>query len=171
MRPAARGPDLVWLIASVLISTIILVPLAAVILGLGRVGPMWEHMASTVLSGYVVNTIVLVVLVALLSLALALPAAWFVSIFDFPGRRFFEWALVLPLAIPTYVAAFVYIQVPEAAIPLLVAIRKSLGVDAFQTAEVMIRYGVLSLLLAAVLYPYIYITARASFPPRRRRLR
>lgn len=146
-----------------LLAGLILAPLAAVLFGVGVAGPMWSHIASTTLSMYVLNTAVLVGTVSLFSLGLAIPSAWFVSTFDFPGRKIFEWALVLPLAIPTYVSAFVYYQVTEGMIPLLIAIRSIWGIEVFQTAETLLRYGILSIVLASVLYPYLYITARASF--------
>jgi len=153
----------IWSISTVSLSLLILLPLGAVIFGLGREGPDWGHIADTVLKSYISNTLILIVAVSLLSLLMALPAAWFVAAFDFPGRRFFEWALVLPLAIPTYIAAFAYIKVPESAIPHLVWIRNQLGFEWYSVAETLLRYGLLSLLLSAVLYPYLYISVRASF--------
>jgi len=152
-----------WSATTALLCALILVPLGAVVLGVGDAGPEWGHLAETVLAGYVANTAVLIVLVAALALVAAIPTAWLVAVFDFPGRRFFEWALILPLAIPTYVAAFVYSTVYEAGIPLLVWIRGNLGAAAFDFAETGLRYGILVLLLAAVLYPYLFISARVSF--------
>lgn len=152
-----------WSVSTIILSLLVLVPMGAVLLGLWRTGPEWEHIADTVLRTYVLNTMILIVTVSVLSLFFALPTAWLVTVFDFPGRRIFEWALVLPLALPTYVAAFAYIKVPEWSIPALVAIRSSLGVSWYMAAESLLRYGLLSVLLAAVLYPYLYLSARASF--------
>lgn len=152
-----------WSTSTAVLAVLILVPLAAVLVGLGRTGPEWSHIAETVLNTYVANTFILIATVSVLSLLMALPTAWLVAAFDFPGRRFFEWALILPLAIPTYVAAFAYIKVPEMAIPLLVWIRNTFGPDTYFQAELLLRYGLLSLLLAGVLYPYLFISARASF--------
>ena len=153
----------VWSASTAFLAALILLPLVVVAAGLGRAGPEWPHLAQTVLGSYVANTLILIGTVSVLSLVMALPAAWLVSAFDFPGRRFFEWALLLPLAIPTYVAAFAYIRLPEAAIPVLIKVRQSFGPDAYASAELVLRYGLLSLLLSAVLYPYLFITARASF--------
>lgn len=157
-----------WSASTLLIAALILVPLCTALSGLLRAGPEWSHVASTVLAGYVTNTVILVVVVSLLSLLMAVPAAWLVSAFEFPGRGFFEWALVLPLSIPTYVAAFVYFEVPQAAIPLLVSIRTEFGNEAFRIAELVLRYGVLAIAMSSVLFPYIFITARASFSRQRR---
>lgn len=147
---------------------IIISPLAIVLSGLFQEGPKWDHLASTTLSSYFTNTLILIFNVSVISIAFAILPAWLVSTCDFPGRRFFEWALIMPLAIPTYVAAFVYFQVPDAAIPLLIAVRSQFGVDAFILAEKILRYGVLSFTMAGVLFPYLYISARASFSQQRR---
>lgn len=157
-----------WSGTAYLLCLLILLPLFALLLGLGQRGPMWGHLADTVLSGYVLNTLWLTASVALLSVLMAVPAAWLLSHFDFPGRPLLEWAMVLPLAVPTYVAAFVYKQVPEAAIPLLIHIRSTYGVDSYLFAEGFIRKGVLALFMAAVLYPYLYLSLRAAFMVQRR---
>ncbi|MEM9399425.1 MAG: iron ABC transporter permease [Verrucomicrobiota bacterium] len=161
-RAFRRGGNL-WLILSLLLCTLILIPLATVILSIGVAGPKWEHIVSTVLAQYIVNTILLVGIVLFFSMLMAIPSAWLVSAFDFPGRRILEWALVLPLAIPTYVAAFVYIQIPELSIPFLVYVRHTWGIEAFAMTEVILRYTVLALFMASVLFPYLFITMRASF--------
>ena len=126
-------------------------------------GPKWGHVAETVLGEYVKNTLILVAMVSLLALLFGLLPAWLVSTCEFPGRSTFEWLLVMPLAIPTYVVAFVYFQLPEEAIPMLVKIRLEHGVDAFLAAEAILRYGLLSIILAGVLFPYLYLAARTSF--------
>jgi len=157
-----------WSASTLLIGLLILVPLSTVIIGLSGAGPKWEHLASTVLGGYISNTLILVSTVSVLSFLMAMPAAWLVSAFSFPGRKFFEWALVMPLAIPTYVAAFVYYGVIDSASPILVDIKNGWGLEAYQASEQLLRYGLLSILLASVLYPYLYISARASFSQQRR---
>ena len=127
----------VWSLPTVLLGLILLVPLFTVAIGLGDTGPKWDHLKSTVLSGYVFNTLLLVVLVTTLATLFAVPAAWVISVFEFPGHRVFAWVLILPLAIPTYVSAFVYFQFTEAAIPLLVKIRNVWGIEGFQAAEIL----------------------------------
>jgi len=146
-----------------LLAVLILLPVFAVLLRLGEASPEWGHLSRTVLPGYLGNTLVLVVATVALSLLLSVLPAWLVTTCEFPGRRLLSWTLVLPLAIPTYVAAFVYYQIPEAAIPLLVRIRQSAGVDAFLAAELVLRYSLLVLMLAAVLQPYVYLACRAAF--------
>lgn len=152
-----------WGIGVAVVAGLILLPLIAVLLYLGRDSVEWEHLVSTVLGGYLKNTLILVLAVTAVVLLMAIPPAWMVTNYDFPGRAFFSWALVLPLAIPTYVAAFVFYQGPEAAIPLLIWIRTNVSIDAFLAAELIIRYGLLIVMLAAVLYPYVYLACRAAF--------
>ncbi len=159
-----------WSGSALLLALLLLIPLFAVVLGLAGEGPQWDHLVSTVLGTYVSNTVIVVILVTALAALLGIPTAWLVSNYTFPGRDLFQWALILPLAIPTYVGAFVYFQATEAAIPLLIEIRKIWGVDAFRAAESILRYGILCLLMASVLYPYIYISARASFSQQRQQV-
>ena len=168
VKQAFRFPLNGWTLFTLGLTFLILLPLGVVLGGLGQRGEHWSHIAETVLSGYIWNTVILVVLVSILCVLMALPAAWILSAFTFPGRRFFEWAMVLPLAIPTYVNAFVYMHVKESAIPLQIWIRQHHGIDAFLLSETILRYGLLSLLLASVLYPYLYLSVRASFLVQRR---
>nr|MDA3874397.1 iron ABC transporter permease [Kiritimatiellia bacterium] len=141
-----------WSGTAYLLCLLILLPLTALLLGLGQRGPMWEHLTDTVLTGYVLNTLWLEDSDALLAVLMAVPTAWLLSHFDFPGRPVLEWAMVLPLAVPTYVAAFVYKQVPETAIPLLIHIRSTYGLESYLFSEGFIRKGVLALFMAGVLY-------------------
>ena len=68
----------------------------------------WSHLASTVLPGYVGNTLALMAGVAIGVVLLGVPSAWLVSMFRFPGSQVFDWALILPLAMPAYVIAYAY---------------------------------------------------------------
>ncbi len=163
-----RHADL-WSVSTVLLALLILTPLVVVLAGLMRAGPEWSHIAGTVLRSYVGNTLLLVVTVSVLCVFMAVPAAWLLSAFEFPGRRWLEWAMVLPLAIPTYVNAFVYMHgVKESAEPMQMWIHTHWGLDAFLFSETLLRHGLLSLLMASVLYPYLYLSVRASFLVQRR---
>lgn len=152
-----------WGVGAALLASVILLPLFAILTYPGRESTEWAHLAETVLGGYLTNTLLLVVTVSSLVVAMAVMPAWLVTTCEFPGRKILSWALILPLAIPTYVAAFVFYQGPEAAIPLLIWIRVNVSVDAFIAAEVIIRYGLLILMLAAVLYPYVYLACCSTF--------
>ena len=158
-----KGRGDAWLLLAVVLALIVMAPLAAVLFGVGRTGPEWEYVFTTLLGDYVKNTLILIGLVSVLSVLMAIPAAWLVVTHEFLGRRVFEWALVLPLAFPTYVGAFVYLQLPESLIPALIFVRQSYGMDAFLWCQTLLRYGLLAVVLASVLFPYVYLTARASF--------
>lgn len=69
---------------------------------------IWQHLADTVLSDYLRNTVILVLGVGMGVLLLGLPTAWLSSMCEFPGRTWFEWALLLPLAMPAYIIAYTY---------------------------------------------------------------
>jgi len=157
-----RGLD-VWSIGAGLCALLLLAPLLAVFLGLFEPSEFWQHLSGTVLPGYIANTLILVVGVGLLSIAIALPTAWLVATFEFPGRRIWEWALIMPLAVPTFTSAFVYYDVLTFSIPLIVEIRQQFGFGASQWAERIIRYGMLMVLLTSVLYPYLFICLRVAF--------
>jgi len=168
LKLAGRGTTTGWSLAAGGISLLVLVPLLVVLVRSIHGGPEWAHVVDTVLWGYVGNTAWLTVAVGLVAAGMAIPGAWLVATTEFPGRRHLEWALALPLAIPTYVAAFTYYPLLTDAIPLLVWVRSEFGVDAFLLTEKILRQGLLTLLLAGVLYPYVYLTVRVSFARQRR---
>jgi iron(III) transport system permease protein len=140
-------------------------PLVVILFGVfGRGSQMWGHLVDTVLLVYVGNSAILMLGVGVLSLVIGLAPAWLVSAYDFPGRRTFEWALVLPLAIPTYIIAYTYAGIFEydALLPsALSAVWPDMEVWRIRAA-VMSREGAM-VMMALVLYPYVYVIARASF--------
>lgn len=169
-RRFLRVPPDAWGGGIALLTLLIFLPIGAVLIHLTKAGPEWGHLVETVLPRYLVNTAVLVGGVSALALLMGVLPAWLVTVHDFPGRKWFSWALILPLAFPSYVAAFVFYQGPEAAIPFLIQVRTNFGVEAFLKAELVIRYGLLILMMAAVLYPYIYLACRAAFAQQGRAL-
>ncbi len=158
------------MIATVSLCLLLIIPLVSVFVGMGKGGEMWQHVAETVLFQYVWNSLWLLLSVSVFSVAMALPSAWFLSRYRFPGKTLLQGMMLLPLAIPGYVAAIVYLRLPEMAIPLLVKIRTTFGFEAYQLAEALLRQGTLSLLLAAVLSPYIHFPLRTAFQVQRRQL-
>lgn len=152
-----------WGVLVAAVSVLLLLPVVAVVLQAGDASPAWSSLVETLLGKYLLNTFLLVLFVVGLAMGLGVLPAWIISSCDFAGRRLLSWMLVLPLALPTYVAAFVFYRLPEAAIPRLVNIRLQHGVDAFLAAELALRFGLLALMLALVLYPYVYLAARSAF--------
>ncbi|MCP5416258.1 MAG: iron ABC transporter permease [Chromatiaceae bacterium] len=127
-------------------------------------GDVWRHLVATVLSDYLSNSFILVGGVAIGVLLLGIPTAWATTVYEFPGRRFFEWALLLPLAIPAYIIAYTYTGLLEFAGPVQGALRAVFGWSAGDYVFPEVRsLGGAVLMLSLVLYPYVYMLSRASF--------
>ena len=124
----------------------------------------WRHIAAVLLPEYVGNTLLLVGGTACGVLALGLSTAWLVSVCRFPGRRLFEWALVLPLAFPAYVIAYTYTDLLQVSGPVQSFLRELTGWSARDYWFPPIRsLGGAIAMLSLVLYPYVYLLARAAF--------
>jgi len=131
---------------------------------LGGTSATWSHLASTVLSEYVLNSLALCAGVGLGVAIIGIATAWLTAMHDFPGRRIFEWALVLPLAVPAYVMAYVYTDFLQFVGPLQTALR-----DFFEWRrgdyyfpDIRTLPGAM-LMFVFVLYPYVYLLARTAF--------
>ena len=91
-----------WTVAAVVIAALVAVPVVVVMASIfAPAGEVWRHLADTVLTGYVVNTLVLMAGVGAGTLVIGIATAWLVTMCRFPGRAVFEWTLLLPLAVPT----------------------------------------------------------------------
>jgi len=140
-------------------------PIASVCLSLfSGLSPTFAHLAETVLSEYIVNTLSLVGLVIVGVLIIGVPAAWLTSACEFPGRRVLEAALILPLAAPAYVLAYAYAGFLSAYGPVQETLRALTGWETgdYWFPEVRSLPGA-ALMLVLVLYPYVYLLARARF--------
>ncbi len=122
---------------------------------------VWQHLAETVLADLVLNTLVLLSGVATGVLLLGVGLAWLTAMCDFPGRRLFDWALMLPLAIPAYVLAFVTLGLLDYAGPVQSTLREWFGHDA-GLPDIRSAGGVIAVMVL-VLYPYVYMLARSAF--------
>jgi len=124
----------------------------------------WAHLAATVLPEYVGTTLALLVGVAAGVIAIGVFAAWFVSWFRFPGRDWLQWALVLPLAMPAYVITYAYTDFLQFAGPVQTGLRELTGWRAreYWFPEVRSLWGAI-VMFSFVLYPYVYLIARAAF--------
>jgi iron(III) transport system permease protein len=122
------------------------------------------HVRQRLLPGYAINTIVLLFGVAIITFVIGLSTSWLVSMFDFPGRRFFAWALILPLSIPAYISGFTWVGILDYTSPVYVFFRNQLGVDTGQ----FLFFNILSMpgaivILSLALYPYVFLITRAYF--------
>lgn len=139
-----------------------LVPLAVIVLSFLKPAPeVWGHLAETVLPRLFANSAILAAGTLAGTCALGVCLAWLTGVCDFPGRKFFSWALMLPLAAPTYVLAFIFLGLFEFAGPVQTALRGWLGPGAprFNPRG---AFGVV-LVMSLALYPYVYLLARTGF--------
>ncbi len=147
---------------ALLIALLVLMPLLLVFSGwLQPENQVWQHLAETVLDDLLVNTLVLLAGVAVGVLLLGVGLAWLVVMHEFPGRRFFEWALMLPLAMPAYVLAFVAVGVFDFSGPVQTLLRDWFGRGVW-FPPIRSTGGVI-FVMTLVLYPYVYMLARSAF--------
>ena len=154
-----------WSSGALLIAAVISLPMLTVFsYFLQPSGENWQHLVDTVLANYVSNSLLLMTGVTFGTLFFGVSAAWLVSMFEFPGRRWFEWALLLPMAIPAYIIAYTYTGMLEFAGPLQTALRAWFGwsYGDYWFPEVRSLGGAI-LMLSLVLYPYVYLLSRAAF--------
>jgi iron(III) transport system permease protein len=148
------------------VAGIIALPIATVVLlALGAGANVWPHLISTVLPVTLRDTTLLLTGVGLCCLAFGTLTAWLVTMYRFPGRGVLDRLLVLPLAMPTYIVAYCYVEFLDYSGPVQGAIRALFGfhsVRDYYFPDVRSMGGAV-LVLSAVLYPYVYLTARASF--------
>ncbi len=155
-----KRPDGLTLITLVLAAMVLMPVLVLALAWLGDETETWRHLADTVLADLLANTLFLVVGVGLGVFFLGVSLAWLVATTEFPGRRFFDWALLLPLAVPAYVLAFLVLDLLDYAGPVQGFLREHLpgftGGSARQTWLVVATFSL-------VFYPYVYMLARAAF--------
>lgn len=128
-------------------------------------GEVWSHLADTVLPNYITNSLILLIGVGLGTLVVGTGCAWVVTMCDFPGRKFFEWALLLPLAVPAYVIAYTYTGLLDFAGPVQEFIRELFGWRSardYWFPEIRSLWGATTM-FTLVLYPYVYMLSRAAF--------
>jgi iron(III) transport system permease protein len=123
------------------------------------------EMARTVLPDYLATTVWLCMLVTAGVIAVGLSTAAAVTLFDFPGRRFFEWALLLPLAMPAYVVAYAYTDFLQYSGPLQTWLRAATGLEGRVFPEIRNTAGA-AWVLTFALYPYVYLLARTALSER-----
>ena len=150
-----------------LISLFMLVPIVIVLLSWTQpVADIWTHMREYILPQVLKNTAILLFMVTVISGVIGTALAWVTSMYRFPGQRFFSWALMLPLAIPAYVMAFVTVGIVDFSGPLQTGLR-DLGIS---TAIPSVRnvWGA-GIILSLAFYPYVYLLARQAFLSQGRR--
>lgn len=166
-RNVSLQPSAAWLTA-LPIALITAIPILVVMTSLTDPDPeIWQHLWQFVLPELLVNTVWLLAGVGLGVTVLGVALAWLTAACAFPGRRFFTWALLLPLALPAYITAFVWLGLFDFTGALPTWLREEFGLLALP--PIRSRGGVI-LVMTLSLYPYVYLTARAAFQGQNRRL-
>lgn len=156
-----------WTLGALLVAALVALPIVAVLwLALTpEDASIWGHLLTTALPGYVRTTLTLMLLVATGTLLLGTSSAWLVTMCQFPGRRLFEWALLLPFAVPAYVIAYVYTDLLEYGGPVQSVLRELFGWQAksdYWFPDIR-SLGGAALMMTLVMYPYVYLLARTAF--------
>ncbi|QQP90839.1 iron ABC transporter permease [Skermanella sp. TT6] len=154
-----------WTAATLLIACLVALPVVVVV---SRIfiptDGVWSHLASTVLPYYLGNTAKLVLGVGAGTLVIGVGTAWLVTMCRFPGSRVLEWALLLPMAVPAYVMAYVYTDLLQFVGPVQTTLRELTGWTRHDYWFPNIRsLGGAVAMLTLVLYPYVYLLSRAAF--------
>jgi iron(III) transport system permease protein len=165
-RPRVGDAFNPWLLLSGLAALLVLAPVLALIAAAGGGSPgVWRELVVYVLPAALRDTTILLLGVGVLTAVIGTGTAWLVTAYDFRGRRVVDWALLLPLAVPTYIVAYAYLDILHPVGPVQSAIRALIGVESprdFRLPDVRSMGGCI-VLLGFVLYPYVYLTTRAMF--------
>ncbi|QID18127.1 iron ABC transporter permease [Nitrogeniibacter mangrovi] len=156
-----------WLtVAALGVALLAAVPILSVVFSLAdwSTGETWAHLIDTVLPEYLVNTLVMCVGVGIGVAVIGVATAWLTVMHDFPGRRIYAWALILPLAMPAYVMAYVYTDFLQFVGPVQSTLRQwfDWGAGDYRFPDVRTVGGAVAM-FAFVFYPYVYMLARTAF--------
>lgn len=155
-----------WSAGALVIAIIVVLPIAAVLwFALTPTDNIWPHLMATTFPRYLRNTVILMLSVGALTAVVGTTTAWLVTMYTFAGRRWLQWALLMPLAVPAYVGAYALVDFLEYAGPVQTALRGVMGWEnAADYAFPAIRTRTAAaIVLSASLYPYVYLLARAAF--------
>jgi iron(III) transport system permease protein len=156
---------MIWRVGALAVAAIVALPLVGIGASLlAWQGEMWRHLADTQLREIVFNTIVLLLIVGVGTVVIGSGTAWLVTMFRFPGSRVLEWALLLPLVMPTYIIGYAYADLTAYAGPVQSLLRGRFGWERgdYWFPEFASAPGV-AVLFTLVLYPYVYLAARTAF--------
>ena len=155
-----------WTWPSLVVASMVCLPMVSVLwLAFSPTDNIWPHLVDTVLAKYILTTLGLMAGVTVGTLFIGVSTAWLITHYEFPGRRLFNWALLLPFAVPAYVIAYVYTDLLEYAGPVQSLLRASFGwqlASDYWFPSIRTLPGAIAMLVL-VLYPYVYLLARAAF--------
>lgn len=160
-----KEKHLIWKTSSLALATLLVLPILAIFYtAIGDTDDVFRHLLTTVMPTYVYNTVVLALSVMALTLLFGVPSAWLMAMCRLPGEKILQWALVLPLAIPGYIVGYIFTGWFDYAGPIQVWLREQTGWLAgdYWFPDIRSLTGA-SLVLALVLYPYVYLLCRTAF--------
>lgn len=158
-----------WRVATLLLASLVLAPLVVVLLSVfSETNDVWLHFVQTSLVTLLTNTLWLLLGVAFGTTFLGVSLAWLTAAYDFPGRKWLDWALMLPLSLPPYVVAFVSIGLLDFTGPIQTQLRSWLRVEQLWFPKIRSTGGVI-IVMTLTLYPYVYMLARNAFLTQGRR--
>ena len=152
----------IWNILSIIISLFIFLPILLIIFNATAESNNWLHIKENLLFNYVFSTLYLVIGVGIISTVIGVGCAWFVTCYNFVGRKYIEWLLILPMTIPTYIAAYSYYDILEVFNPFFNWCRDNIGLEETIMIENILIYFIVIMLFSFVLYPYVYLSSKAS---------
>ncbi len=165
-RPSSkRNPIKGWTLITGILTLVMTLPLWVIVASwFFPKQEIWKHLASTVLFDYILNSLILMTGVGIGVSLLGISTAWLVSMCNFPFRRIFEWALMLPMAIPAYILAYTYTDFLQFSGPPQTSLRNLFQWSArdYWFPDIRSLTGAI-LILSLVLYPYVYALARTAF--------
>ena len=161
-RPNVDG----WSVGALIVAAFVLIPLISVgFMALMPSSSDWGHLWSTTMPRYLSNSLILMISVGALSVAIGTGSAWLVVSRDFPGRSVLQYALLMPLAIPSYIAAYALVDFLEYAGPLQTGLRAMFGWETardYMFPEIRSKWAAITV-MSLSLYPYVYLFARDAF--------
>ena len=150
----------------ILVLVAAILPIATLIwISTSSTSDVWSHLLLHVLPRSIKDTLLLLILVALGTTLVGTGTAWLTSVCQFPGRRLFTWALVLPLAVPSYLAAYTHVEFFDYSGPVQTALRSIFGFEnprQYWFPDIRSIWGA-GLIFTIVLYPYVFLTTRLVF--------
>lgn len=165
--PAARGKrrGKRWLIVTTALAAVVALPLLVVVANaFAPRGELWAHLAQTRLLSLVWGTVALMLGVGVLVTAIGVGFGWLIATHRFPGRDFFKWGLMLPMAMPAYVIGFAFVSMFDYGGPARALVESAVGSSTWLPEPR--SFWALALVMALVNYPYVYLLAQGAFQDR-----
>ncbi|SHJ53426.1 ABC transporter permease [Paramaledivibacter caminithermalis] len=151
-----------WSILSFIFISLIIFPNLNILMNLiNKPNENWTHIKTYLLNDYIINSMILVIFTGILTTIIGISLSWIISAYDFPGRKFFEWGLILPLAIPPYIAAYTYNGILDYTGVIQATLRNHFNIQLSQKYfDIMSMKGSI-FIFTIFLFPYVYIITKS----------